>query len=1303
MENLPLPENESDRLKALKSYEILNSLSEQDYDRITALAAIICDMPISLITLVDQERQWFKSKVGLNIDHTPREIAFCQYTIMDDGLFEVCDADIDERFKENPLVAEEPHLKFYAGYPLIDPAGYKLGTLCVIDRKPNRLNDRQKQALHLLSIEVMQLITDRRLKEELRNFEKLFLLSNDLICISGTDGFFRKVNPSFEKLLGWSEAEILGKTIFDLVHPMDQLTTAMEMEKLKQGESIINFEHRLQTASGTYKIFQWVVSPELHTDNLFAVGRDITLIKENEEKLAEKEADLRAVIENSQGFIATHDLGGNFTSVNEAGAGILGYRVEEITKMSLFDVIPEERHPYLTAYLKEIQQSGRGEGQMQVIHKDGSLKTLMFNNVLESRNGKAPYVIGNALDITENKKMEYRVSQLKEMLEQTNRVARVGGWQLDLSNEEVYWTTVTREIHELPEDIEPSLQTGLSFYKKGSGREEIQAAVDLAISKGQAWDIELQIITYTGSEVWVKSIGNPVFENGTCIRIYGSLQDIDTRKRIELEAERSRTILASFVTYTPAAVAMLDKHMDYIAVSNRWLEDYGLKGQNIVGRSYYDFFPFITEQGRQRHQRILNGAVERKEEDIYVGSDGKDNQFITWEMRPWSIADGTIGGMMIFTQNITAAVQQRNELDQAKVAAEQASIAKSDFLSNMSHEIRTPLNGVIGFTDLVLKTELSDTQLQYLSIVNQSANALLGIINDILDFSKIEAGKLELDIEECDIYEISGQATDIITYQVQKKGLEMLLNLSADLPRFIWTDSLRLKQILVNLLGNAAKFTDQGEIELKIQVVQHHQEQSLLRFSVRDTGIGIKADKIDKIFEAFAQEDGSTTKKYGGTGLGLAITNKLLGLMSSKLELHTTLGEGSEFFFEVWLRCAQGDAKEWENISWISKALIVDDNTNNRIILEEMLLLKGIKSIQAKNGFEALQILAAGEKFDVILMDYHMPYLDGLDTIRQIRESFNDTAILQPIVLLFSSSDDEKIIRACDELQVSSRLVKPVKMTELYGMLSHLLLKDKSGSSNVKAISVEITAAPLRILVADDNPVNMLLAKTIISRAAVNAEVIEARNGIEAVEHFKKTSPDLILMDVQMPDMNGYEATLAIRKLEDNKHRVPIIALTAGNVKDERERCVSAGMDDFVVKPVIEDTVIQILKKWLHIQEPAEIYSSYVATEDLQHFDPAILRTHIGDNSLILAEILALTKVQLKQSLSVLQLAIDQERRQQISAEGHKMYGTAVSAGLPKLAKLAREIELIGDQPLSAAKGMFKAVSDEIEVCTELM
>jgi len=424
---------------------------------------------------------------------------------------------------------------------------------------------------------------------------------------------------------------------------------------------------------------------------------------------------------------------------------------------------------------------------------------------------------------------------------------------------------------------------------------------------------------------------------------------------------------------------------------------------------------------------------------------------------------------------------------------------------------------------------------------------------------------------------MAGQAADIITYQVQTKGLEMLLNISPDLPRFIHADAIRLKQILVNLLGNASKFTEKGEIELKIDALSRKDDKTIIRFAVRDTGIGIKPDKQLKIFEAFSQEDSSTTKKYGGTGLGLTISNKLLALMDSQLQLESNPGKGSTFYFDISFKSEQGDPINWENIDKIKNALVVDDNENNRIILTQMLLLKNIHTTQAKNGFEALQFLADGEKYDVILMDYHMPFMDGLETIRKIRSSFYSTGEEQPLILLHSSSDDGKIIEACEELDVRHRIMKPIKMQDIYHLLSRLNQKQ---DKIIQPTVINDADDTFTVLVVEDNPVNMMLIRSIVKKIAPNGTLLEAGNGLEAVKFCEDKIPDIILMDVQMPEMNGYEATKAIRLLNDEVH-VPIIAITAGNVKGEKEKCLEAGMDDFVVKPIREENIVTVFNTWL--------------------------------------------------------------------------------------------------------------------------
>jgi PAS domain S-box-containing protein len=1051
MRQTNIPNIELLRLRVVKNYDIIDTAQEEAFDRIAELASLICDSPVAMISIVDDDRLWFKSRVGLSLSEAPRSHSFCELAFQGNNVFEVRDVAIDKRFSENNFVCCDT-ISFYAGFPLVDPNGYAIGTLCVMDYSPRSLTQKQKKSLELLAKEVMILIIDRAGRREMQSFRKLFNLSNDLICVAGTDGFFKSVNPAFEKVLGWAQSFLLSTSFFDLVHPDDIEITRDEIAKLAEGKRTINFVHRFRASSGDYKTLQWVATPEPSDGSLYAIARDISDERLKEYELSASEERARIFFENSQGFMCTHDLRGRFSAVNEAGAAILGYSKSDILDMSLFDIVPSQRHELVEDYLSAIKSAGQSKGQMVTRHKDGRYHIWQYNNILEKSLEGEDYVIGNAIDITERYTLEEALKKTKETLEQTNRVAQVGGWDFDIKKQKLLWTSVTKEMHGMPPEFEPSLQEAISFYKEGDSRAKIIEAVDNALQNGADWDMELEVVTRQGDEIWIRVIGNVEMDNGLSKRLYGTFQDI------------------------------------------------------------------------------------------------------------------------------SQIVYQREELKQAILRAENASMAKSEFLANMSHEIRTPLNGVIGFTDLVLKTKLNDTQEQYLSIVNQSANALLSIINDILDFSKIEAGQLELNVERCDIYEMASQAADIISYQVQSQGLEMLLDISPELPRFIYTDPIRLKQILVNLLGNAAKFTKQGEVELKIMPVREATENVTVRFLVRDTGIGIRQEKQNKIFEAFSQEDTSTTKRYGGTGLGLTISNKLLALMDSQLQLDSQPGEGSTFYFDVTLRFEHGEPIQWENIKSLNRALIVDDNDNNRNILNQMLLPGNIQTTLVKSGLEALQLLAAGNRYDVVLIDYHMPIMDGLETIKKIRENIYHTAEQQPIVLLHSSADDETIIDACLKFDVGGHLVKPIKSDDIYQLLSRLNLKQDIAS--FKPDSNTIEAKSRTILVAEDNPVNMMLVRSILNRIAPGVLLIEVANGLEAVEYCQGNRPDLVLMDIQMPEMNGCEATQAIRKLDETL-RVPIIALTAGNVKGEREKCFEAGMNDFVAKPIKEENIVEILNKWL--------------------------------------------------------------------------------------------------------------------------
>ena len=1018
------------------------------------------------------------------------------------------------------------------------------------------------------------------------------------------------LNPRLRAVLGYTvDSETIDVLRWqDIVQPDDAYPAMTNLPEpdadiIEIGEEVVRFRHKdgspvwmrcrgrvIKNGPGTPT--RLLIGCTVTTDAVDTGQPDRVVAAK---KLEEEHRLLRTIIDNIPINIYVKDTQSRKVLLNRAEYEYMGASsAEEVIGKDDHELYPDESAQLSIAEDRHVTETGQSILGLETLNTrlDGSECWFLTSKIpLYNEHEGVSGLLGISLDITARKQAEIELQRTKELLEETNKVARIGGWELDLIRQKIYWTKTTREIHEMPEGFEPDLHKGIEFYKEGSNRERIAQAVTECIEHGTPWDMEFQIITATGRELWVRAMGKADETNGVRNRLYGTFQDIDELKRSQIRAYKSADLLKKLSDRVPGALYQFqlsaDNQPSFSYVSDGITEIFELlpdeiteDAQKLIARLHPDDVVPMFESTIQSKR-----ALHRWEMDFRVILPIKGERWLRAESMPEQL-DNECTLWNGYFQDITVRKQSEQELSKSREQAEAASKSKSEFLANMSHEIRTPLNGIIGFTDLLMRTDIDDMQHQYMSMVHQSANSLLDIVNDILDFSKIEAGKLDLSIEQTDVLEIGSQVADMIKYQAHKKDLEMLLNIAPDVPRFAWCDPVRLRQIVVNLLGNAVKFTERGEVELCIEALPDAKPgRTTFRFSVRDTGIGIDTKNQKKIFEAFTQEDTSTTRRFGGTGLGITISNKLLGLMNSQLQVESQPGVGSTFYFDVSFRSAPGESVEWANDEQIRSVLIVDDNASNRMILKNMLALKNIETAQAANGLIALEKLSAGEKYDVILMDYHMPYLDGIQTIRNIRKDAITLGNL-PIILLHSSSDDEFVHTACNELAVPVRLIKPVRMQQLFNSFSQMNVSPDHGKSKsperVGVLAAGVSPEFVKVLIAEDNPINMLLVTTLLRNIVPGVTIITAVNGAQAVEKSAEDGLTMIFMDVQMPELNGYEAALAIRAAE-KEMRVPIIALTAGTVKGERERCLESGMDDYVTKPVVKNTLDAVVKKWLAI------------------------------------------------------------------------------------------------------------------------
>ncbi len=748
--------------------------------------------------------------------------------------------------------------------------------------------------------------------------------------------------------------------------------------------------------------------------------------------------------------------------------------------------------------------------------------------------------------------------------------------------------------------------TPAEIFKSGMSAKYMAADLQMMQDKQPVLREDRFTDPITGELIITELSKTPLLDaSGECIGLAGIARDVTARQRAEDAVRHKEAQLSALIHSIQDHIWVIDRQGRYQMGNKAFLEAHALRLDDLVGKTPADIF------GVERGQRysasnaavMVRGQMETRE-DVAPHPQTGEPMYLELIKTPMLDAQGRCTGLVGIARDITPRKQVEVALMQAKDSAEAAERAKAEFLANMSHEIRTPMNAVIGMSDLLLETTLSDEQREFADTIRTSSDQLLSLINDILDFSKIESGHLSLEHVPVALGDCVETALDLTAKPATNKGLDLLYWIDDEVPRTVLGDATRLRQVFVNLISNAVKFTQAGEVVVTLtrRVADHG--EPLLHASVRDTGIGIPADRLDRLFQVFSQVDASTTRHYGGTGLGLAICKRLVGLMGGRIWVESEVGVGSNFQFEIPLHAVQTGPIAWSSAGDQQLAgkrvLVVDDNATNRRIVDLQTTRWGMHPSSVASGDQALALLASGEHFDVALLDVQMPGMDGYELAARIRASYD--AASMPILVLTSQGTDGARSR---ELGIAQTLSKPIKSAHLMAALSRVLDRPASRSVSVtqvqaaQALSVAQSAPtsvdanaplskgkladahPMHILLAEDNLVNQRVATLILQGLGYTISV--AANGVNALQMMHESAAthpfDLVLMDVQMPVMDGLEATRRIRAELPAALQPQIVAMTANAMEGDREICLNAGMDDYLSKPIKPAALAQALKE----------------------------------------------------------------------------------------------------------------------------
>jgi two-component system sensor histidine kinase/response regulator len=1021
-------------------------------------------------------------------------------------------------------------------------------------------------------------LTDRkRAERELAVLAEIVNASEDAIVSVSREFTINSWNAAAERAYGFTASETVGNNLKAFVSPAEFAETVAKIDSVFATGRSASLVRTDQKADGPRFISVKLTANRDRDGNIMSVagiGRDITRLKQIEDELREAHEYCRGLIDSAIDAMVAVDREMRIIDGNEHLA-----RLTEIPKKGLLGSPFEGYFADHAAARSAIEQTFNtgsvSNVELVVMTAGGREIPISFNASLFYKAGEVAGLFGVARDITQQRAILRTLHQEREYNLSLVRSSPDGLLVCDSD-------LVLTDANERVAALTGYARNDLVGIRLPSLFVEAGAAQDLlekTSQEGWVHEAELQLVSKFGREIPVSLNAAAFMESGgPARRIVAFVRDITERKR----AEKERSLLAAIVESSGNAIFSEACDLTITSWNPAAEKLFGYSAKEAIGRSAALLAPLDRRGEILRYTQSVR--LSGRPESYETMRVRKDGSVICVAVTQSPVLDpsGVVAGLSVTATDIGDRKRMEGELARARDAALEGARQKSEFLANMSHEIRTPLNAIIGMSGLLFETELSSEQGDFAHDIQESGNALLSLINDILDYSKIAAGKLVLEEIDFDLTRVIESATELVADQARRKGLELMVSIDAEVPRNLRGDPGRLRQILINLLGNAIKFTEQGEIVVAVSKLSENPKEAMLRLEVRDTGIGIPKERQHLLFQPFSQVDASTTRNYGGTGLGLSIVRELVHAMLGTVAVSSAPSAGSMFWFTIKVGTALTPvepAAERFTALIGTRILIVDDNANSRRILERQLSARGMLVTTAGSAQEALSLMRAtpvGEASQIVLLDVIMPGIDGIELAHRIKA---DPMLAQVAVVLASSggSRSDYSLRL-SKVEIAGWLMKPTSELSLCHTLVRALASQSSAinvmapkekhavKSQLPAVKLS-GAGKLKVLLAEDNPVNRKVATLQLRKFGV--EVDTATNGREAVEAAALNSYDLILMDCQMPEMDGYDATREIRQQEAGQSHTFIVAMTAHALPGDREKCLVAGMDDYLSKPVV--------------------------------------------------------------------------------------------------------------------------------------